>query len=209
MNIDAIMRMAPVIPVLTIEEGLDPAAVAETLVAAGLPVIEVTLRTPTALDAIRAMAKVDMRLVPDQDPNEIFGLLRKHLDANGFEDIEAELLGPEPPGRTSLDAPIARVVSETWTELTGRDSILTPTAQGTGPWHQLCDALGIEGSTAGSGHPASGAHAADWTPTSRSSGRSVSSAVATPEARPPPPTGITTVARPVGSCPASSRPSAV
>ena len=58
MTIDEIMREAPVIPVLTIEEGLDPAALAETLVAAGSPIIEVTLRTPTALDAIRAMAKV-------------------------------------------------------------------------------------------------------------------------------------------------------
>jgi 2-dehydro-3-deoxyphosphogluconate aldolase/(4S)-4-hydroxy-2-oxoglutarate aldolase len=58
MNIDSIMRMAPVIPVLTIEPGLDPAALAEALVEAGLPVIEVTLRTPDALDAIRAMAGV-------------------------------------------------------------------------------------------------------------------------------------------------------
>jgi 2-dehydro-3-deoxyphosphogluconate aldolase/(4S)-4-hydroxy-2-oxoglutarate aldolase len=58
MNIDSIMRMAPVIPVLTIEPGLDPAALAETLVEAGLSVIEVTLRTPDALDAIRAMAGV-------------------------------------------------------------------------------------------------------------------------------------------------------
>jgi 2-dehydro-3-deoxyphosphogluconate aldolase/(4S)-4-hydroxy-2-oxoglutarate aldolase len=58
MNIDSVMRMAPVIPVLTIEPGLDPAALAETLVEAGLPVIEVTLRTSDALDAIRAMAGV-------------------------------------------------------------------------------------------------------------------------------------------------------
>ena len=58
MNIDKIMRMAPVIPVLTMEEGLDPAALAETLVEAGLPVIEVTLRTPDALNAIRSMASV-------------------------------------------------------------------------------------------------------------------------------------------------------
>ena len=63
MNIDSVMRMAPVIPVLTMEEGLDPAALAETLVAAGLPVIEVTLRTPAALDAIRAMAKVEGAVV--------------------------------------------------------------------------------------------------------------------------------------------------
>jgi len=63
MNIDSVMRMAPVIPVLTIEPGLDPAALAETLVEAGLPVIEVTLRTPGALDAIRAMAGVDGAVV--------------------------------------------------------------------------------------------------------------------------------------------------
>ena len=63
MTIDEVMRMAPVIPVLTIEEGLDPVALAETLVAAGLPVIEVTLRTPTALDAIRAMARVEGAVV--------------------------------------------------------------------------------------------------------------------------------------------------
>jgi 2-dehydro-3-deoxyphosphogluconate aldolase / (4S)-4-hydroxy-2-oxoglutarate aldolase len=63
MNIGEIMRLAPVIPVLTIEEGLDPAALAETLVAAGLPVIEVTLRTPAALDAIRAMAAVEGAVV--------------------------------------------------------------------------------------------------------------------------------------------------
>ena len=63
MNIGEIMRLAPVISVLTIEEGLDPAALAETLVAAGLPVIEVTLRTPTALDAIREMAAVEGAVV--------------------------------------------------------------------------------------------------------------------------------------------------
>jgi len=57
-TIDDIMCMAPVIPVLTVEEGLDPAELAGTLVEAGLPVIEVTLRTPGALDAIRAMAGV-------------------------------------------------------------------------------------------------------------------------------------------------------
>lgn len=57
-SIDAIMRMAPVIPVLVVDGGLDPMALAETLVEAGLPVIEVTLRTPNALDAIRAMATV-------------------------------------------------------------------------------------------------------------------------------------------------------
>jgi 2-dehydro-3-deoxyphosphogluconate aldolase/(4S)-4-hydroxy-2-oxoglutarate aldolase len=63
MTIDAIMRTAPVIPVLVLDGSLDHAALAETLVAAGLPVIEVTLRTPVALDAIRAMARVPGAIV--------------------------------------------------------------------------------------------------------------------------------------------------
>jgi 2-dehydro-3-deoxyphosphogluconate aldolase/(4S)-4-hydroxy-2-oxoglutarate aldolase len=57
-TIDDIMRSAPVIPVLVLDGTIDPEALAETLVAAGLPVLEVTLRTPQALDSIRAMAKV-------------------------------------------------------------------------------------------------------------------------------------------------------
>ena len=63
MNIDEVMRLAPVIPVLTIEGGLDPAGLAEALVEAGLSVIEATLRTPAALDAIRAMSKIEGAVV--------------------------------------------------------------------------------------------------------------------------------------------------
>jgi 2-dehydro-3-deoxyphosphogluconate aldolase/(4S)-4-hydroxy-2-oxoglutarate aldolase len=58
MTIDEIMRTAPVIPVLVLDESIDPVALAEALVEAGLPVLEVTLRTPSALDAIRAMSQV-------------------------------------------------------------------------------------------------------------------------------------------------------
>jgi len=57
-TIDDMMRLAPVIPVLVIDEQIDPVALAEALVEGGLPVIEVTLRTPNALLAMRAMAKV-------------------------------------------------------------------------------------------------------------------------------------------------------
>ena len=58
MTIGEIMELAPVIPVLVIDGAHDPAELASTLVEAGLPVIEATLRTPYALEAIRAMAKV-------------------------------------------------------------------------------------------------------------------------------------------------------
>jgi 2-dehydro-3-deoxyphosphogluconate aldolase/(4S)-4-hydroxy-2-oxoglutarate aldolase len=63
MNIDAIMRAAPVIPVLVLEEKMDWTALAETFVDAGLPVLEVTLRTPLALEAIREMGKVEGAIV--------------------------------------------------------------------------------------------------------------------------------------------------
>lgn len=57
------MRIAPVIPVLVLDGELDPTALAETLVSAGLPVIEVTLRTSSALDAIKAMSAVEGAIV--------------------------------------------------------------------------------------------------------------------------------------------------
>ncbi len=62
-NVDALMRQAPVIPVLVIDRLEDAAPIAEALVAGGLPLLEVTLRTPVALDAIRAMAKVPGAIV--------------------------------------------------------------------------------------------------------------------------------------------------
>ena len=50
-------QLAPVIPVVTIDDARLSIDLAETLVAAGLPVIEITLRTPGALDAIAAITK--------------------------------------------------------------------------------------------------------------------------------------------------------
>jgi 2-dehydro-3-deoxyphosphogluconate aldolase/(4S)-4-hydroxy-2-oxoglutarate aldolase len=63
MTIDDIMRAAPVIPVLILEGETDWTKLAETFVAAGLPVLEVTLRTPQALDAIRQMRRVPGAIV--------------------------------------------------------------------------------------------------------------------------------------------------
>lgn len=56
--IETIMRMAPVIPVLVIEDAAHAAPIAEALVKGGLPVLEVTLRTASALDVIREMKRV-------------------------------------------------------------------------------------------------------------------------------------------------------
>ena len=62
-DLDRIMNAAPVIPVLVIERVEEAVPIAEALVAGGLPVLEVTLRTPAALDAIRAMKEVEGAIV--------------------------------------------------------------------------------------------------------------------------------------------------
>lgn len=61
--IAAIMRTSPVIPVLVIDDAATARPLAEALVAGGLRVLEVTLRTPAALDAIRAMKEVPGAIV--------------------------------------------------------------------------------------------------------------------------------------------------
>ncbi|MEY2885100.1 MAG: hypothetical protein RL490_2824 [Pseudomonadota bacterium] len=63
MSIDSIMQAAPVIPVLIVDDVADAVPMAEALVAGGLPVLEVTLRTPAALDVIAAMARVPGAIV--------------------------------------------------------------------------------------------------------------------------------------------------
>lgn len=61
--IEQIMRTSPVIPVLVIEDAAHAEPIARALVAGGLRVLEVTLRTPAALDAIVAMKRVPGAIV--------------------------------------------------------------------------------------------------------------------------------------------------
>ncbi|MFE1255425.1 bifunctional 4-hydroxy-2-oxoglutarate aldolase/2-dehydro-3-deoxy-phosphogluconate aldolase [Streptomyces fungicidicus] len=54
--VPSVLDLAPVVPVVVVEDAADAVPLARALVAGGLPAIEVTLRTPAALDAIRAIA---------------------------------------------------------------------------------------------------------------------------------------------------------
>ena len=62
-DIENIMRLSPVIPVLVIDEVATARPIAEALVEGGLRVLEVTLRTPAALEAIREMRQVEGAVV--------------------------------------------------------------------------------------------------------------------------------------------------
>ncbi|MFH9553589.1 bifunctional 4-hydroxy-2-oxoglutarate aldolase/2-dehydro-3-deoxy-phosphogluconate aldolase [Streptomyces sp. NPDC017435] len=52
-----VLDLAPVVPVVVLEDAADAVPLARALVAGGLPAIEVTLRTPAALDAIREISR--------------------------------------------------------------------------------------------------------------------------------------------------------
>lgn len=62
-RIEQIMRTAPIIPVLVIEDAAHARPIAEALVAGGLRVLEVTLRTAAALEVIREMSAVEGAIV--------------------------------------------------------------------------------------------------------------------------------------------------
>lgn len=62
-RIASIMRAAPVIPVLVIEDLATARPLAEALVSGGLRVLEVTLRTPAGLEAISTMKKIEGAIV--------------------------------------------------------------------------------------------------------------------------------------------------
>lgn len=63
LSVEQVMELAPVIPVLVVDRVEDALPIAQALVKGGLPALEVTLRTPAALDVIREMAKVEGAVV--------------------------------------------------------------------------------------------------------------------------------------------------
>src|SRR5260370_25253845 len=58
-----------------------------------------------------AMAKLDFRLVPNQDAGDIARKLRRHLDDNGFADVEMETIGEENPSPSPTDSLPGRAIA--------------------------------------------------------------------------------------------------
>ncbi len=109
----------------------------------------------------QASAKVDFRLVPDQTPAQVLELLRRHLDAEGFPDVEIAWLGGGPAGRTAPDHPFLKMVAETARPVYGMPMQIVPMIGGSGPNHAFIHELGVPVATAGLGHPDTRAHAPD------------------------------------------------
>jgi acetylornithine deacetylase/succinyl-diaminopimelate desuccinylase-like protein len=107
----------------------------------------------------RASAKVDFRLIPDQDPADILKKLRAHLDAQGFTDVQITDLGGDAPARTDPDNPFIQLVAKLAEEVYEMPQKLIPMSGGSGPNHPFVHILGLPVATAGLGYPDTKAHA--------------------------------------------------
>ena len=107
-----------------------------------------------------ATAKIDFRLVPRQDPEDIRRKLRRHLDSHGFEKVEFEWAELEWPSRSPLDSAIGRTVAAVEAELFQQPPAVWPFSAGTGPEYPIAEGLGVPivGPT-GAGRPDSRIHA--------------------------------------------------
>ncbi|HUN33557.1 MAG TPA: bifunctional 4-hydroxy-2-oxoglutarate aldolase/2-dehydro-3-deoxy-phosphogluconate aldolase [Trebonia sp.] len=89
-----LLKLAPVIPVVVLEQPADAVPLAQALLAGGVPVIEITLRTPRALDIIRAIA--------DDVPDAIVGAGTVTTPALVRQAVEAGAQFLVSPGTTEL-----------------------------------------------------------------------------------------------------------
>lgn len=106
-----------------------------------------------------AKAKLDFRLVADQNPLEILQLLKNHLNKYGFEDIEVIKLSAEHPAKTDLDAPIVKMVIDNVKRIYNIEPQVMRTSPGTGPMYVLSQKFGIPAVGFGVGNHNSQHHA--------------------------------------------------
>lgn len=105
----------------------------------------------------RATAKVDSRLVPNQTPDEAVRLIRAHLDARGFTDVDLRKLSGYPPAHTSVSDPMIQAVIGTYNKH-GLTPSVQPRLVGSAPYYVFTERLRLPMIAVGIGH-GTGAHA--------------------------------------------------
>lgn len=91
----------------------------------------------------RTLVKIDMRLVKNQDPQDIFAKFRRHMEKNGFGDFELRLLSSCRPRRTPLSLPAAPAFIQAARSVFETDPVIIPSGGGTVPLAFFEDFLGI------------------------------------------------------------------
>ena len=108
----------------------------------------------------KAVAKIDMRLVPDMTAADTLAKLQAHLAKHGFADIEVNMSGGYNPNQTAADSKLIQTQLATYRKL-GLDPQLWPRSAGSWPGYVFTDApLSLPAGHFGLGH-GTGAHAPD------------------------------------------------
>lgn len=113
----------------------------------------------TVIPAV-ARAKLDFRLVPRQNPDDILKKLRTHLDARGFSDITiVGVHSSEHPSRTNPHHPFVKYVANIVRQVHRKEPVIEPLSGGTGPMAPFDRFLGVPIVCLGAGYPGARAHA--------------------------------------------------
>ncbi|OIK97525.1 peptidase M20 [Oenococcus oeni] len=108
-----------------------------------------------------ATAKLEIRLVPDQDPHDIFQKVVDYLKNNHFDNVQAKYTLGETPYRSDLSAPEIQRVIKTDKQIYGNDISLLPTTPGTGPMAYFYNNFKSPIAAIGIGYSDSADHAPD------------------------------------------------
>lgn len=106
-----------------------------------------------------AKVKIDFRLVPDQDPDEILQYLRDHLDKHGFDDIEIVKISGKRAAKTDPESVLAQTVVQNVEKVYGKPPQVMLMSPGTGPMYKLCQQYNIPAVGFGVGYYNSQVHA--------------------------------------------------
>lgn len=107
-----------------------------------------------------AQVKLDFRLVPDMQPDQVIQQLRQHLDQHGFSDIEILSHSNAYPARASLDSHLVQSLLASAETVYQTRPVLVPTMAGTGPMYDLAQQFGIPAASgAGCGYARHQIHA--------------------------------------------------
>ncbi|MEM0321736.1 MAG: M20/M25/M40 family metallo-hydrolase, partial [Thermoprotei archaeon] len=108
----------------------------------------------------KAMAKLDFRLVPNQNPRRVFELLQNHIKKHGFK-VECKFLSGEIPVRTDPNTRVVRAMRESARKVYGVEPVVIPNSAGTQPMGVFTHTLGITEcvSAIGVGSASSNVHA--------------------------------------------------
>ena len=97
--------------------------------------------------------------MPDMRPDDIFAKIRSHLDRQGFENVELNLISGVHPFRTDMSSKWAQMAIQTSEQTYGKPAVIYPTMAGSGPMYDFGGVLGIPITSAGIDHPSHKIHA--------------------------------------------------